>query len=108
MKVAIASTGNTPESNVDLKFGRCSCYVIYDTESRSVEYIPNPYKTDEESAGTSAVQLMVSRNVARIIAGEFGIKIKGLLDSLKIQLIIVKDRGKTIGEIIELLNNQTK
>lgn len=106
MKVAIASTGNTPESNVDLKFGRCSCYIIYDTESRSTEYLPNPHKSDEDSAGTSAVQLMISRNVTKIIAGEFGFRIKGLLDSLKIQLIVVKDRSRTVKEILELLNNQ--
>jgi len=33
------------------------------------------------------VQLVASRNVKKIVSGEFGMKIKPLLDSLKIQMI---------------------
>lgn len=105
MKVAITSTGNSLESTLDERFGRCSFFVIYDTESKSTEFIPNPNKEAENGAGPSSVQLVASRNVSKIVSGEFGMKIKSLVDSLKIQMIVVKDTNKKISDIIEMLNH---
>jgi predicted Fe-Mo cluster-binding NifX family protein len=106
MKTAITSTGNNAEARLDKRFGRCSYFVIYDTQSKSLEYIPNPYSNAEESAGSESVKLLAAKNVNRIISGEFGLKIKPLLDSLKIQMIVLKDSEKKISEIIELMNRQ--
>jgi predicted Fe-Mo cluster-binding NifX family protein len=105
MKVAITSTGNTLESVIDHRFGRCAYFVVYDTESKSIEFIPNPNKDAEEGAGPASVQLVASRNVGKIVSGEFGIKIKPLLDSLKIQMIVLKDPEKKMNDIIEMLNH---
>jgi predicted Fe-Mo cluster-binding NifX family protein len=104
MKIAITSTGNTLDSKLDQRFGRCSCFVIYDTETKSLEYIPNPGKDAQEGAGPASVQLVASRNVEKIISGEFGIKVKSLLDSLKIQMIVLKEPEKKINEILDMLN----
>ncbi|NLN96292.1 MAG: dinitrogenase iron-molybdenum cofactor biosynthesis protein [Bacteroidales bacterium] len=104
MKVAITSTGNTLESKLDPRFARCSFFVIYDTDSKSVEFIPNPNKDLEDGAGPAAVQLVAGREVKKIVAGEFGVKIKSLLDSLKIQMIVY-DSEKTIQEVIDMLNS---
>jgi len=104
MKVAITSTGNNLESKLDQRFGRCKYFVIYDTESRAMEFVPNSNKDVEEGAGPASVQLVASKKVNKIISGEFGIKIKSMLDSLKIQMIILKEPEKTIREIIEMLN----
>lgn len=105
MKVAITSTGNKEDSTIDQRFGRCAYLVIYDTVSKSVEYIPNPGKDAEEDAGPVCVQLAASRDVTKIISGEFGIKIKALLDSMKVQMIMLKDPDIKINEIIEMLNH---
>jgi predicted Fe-Mo cluster-binding NifX family protein len=104
MKVAITSTGNTLESKLDERFGRCAYFVIYDTESKATEFIPNPHKDVESGAGPAAVQLVASRGVSKIVAGEFGMKIKSLLDSLKIQMIVFKKPEHKIQEIINMLN----
>jgi len=105
MKVAITSTGNNLESKLDQRFGRCSYFVIYDMETKGIEFIPNPNKDAQEGAGPASVQIVASRNVQKIISGEFGIKIKSLLDSLKIQMIVIKEPEKKIEEIIKMLNN---
>ena len=105
MKVAITSSGNTLESKLDQRFGRCSFFVIYDSETKGMEFIPNPNKDAQEGAGPASVQLVASRNVGKIISGEFGIKIKPLIDSLKIQMIALKDSDKSINEVIEMLNH---
>ncbi|MGI6338836.1 MAG: NifB/NifX family molybdenum-iron cluster-binding protein [Bacteroidales bacterium] len=106
MKVAITSTGNTPESKLDQRFGRCACFVIYDTETNSLEFIPNPNKDALEGAGPASVQIVASRGVEKVISGEFGIKVKSLFDSLKIQMIVIKEPEKKIIEIIDMLNNK--
>lgn len=105
MKIAISSTGNTLESTIDQRFGRCAFFVIYDTTTNAMEFIPNPNKDAEEGAGPASVQLVASRNVNKIVSGEFGMKIKPLLDSLKIQMIILKEPDKKIKDIFEMLNN---
>jgi len=104
MKVAITSTGNSLDSILDERFGRCSYFVIYDTESKSTEFIPNPNKEAENGAGPASVQVVASRNVSKIVSGEFGMKIKSLVDSLKIQMIVVKETKK-VKEIIEMLEH---
>jgi len=105
MRIAITSTGNTLESTLDQRFGRCSYFVIYDTETKALEFIPNPNRDDEKEIGPAAVHLVANRKATKIISGEFGIKIKPLLDSLKIQMIVLKDPKKKIGQIIEMLNH---
>lgn len=105
MKVAITSTGNSLSSKLDQRFGRCSHFMIYDTETKGMEFIPNPNKDAQEGAGPASVQLVVSRNVQKIISGEFGIKIKSLLDRLKIQMIVLKEPEKKIEDIINMLNH---
>lgn len=105
MKVAITSTGDGQESLLDSRFGRCSFFVIYDTVSHSTEYIPNPYKENIEGAGLSSVSLIASRDVKKVVSGEFGTKVKSLFDSHKIQLVVLNNPTKRISEIIELLNH---
>jgi predicted Fe-Mo cluster-binding NifX family protein len=107
MKLAITSAGNNLQSTIDSRFGRCAYFVLYDTAVRSVEFLPNVHKDALDGAGPAAVQEIASRGVNQIISGEFGIKIKPLLDSLKIQMIIIKEPEKTIQDIIDLINNRT-
>jgi len=105
MKVAITSTGNIPDSKLDSHFGRCSYFVIYDTETHATEYIPNSNKENVEGAGPASVQLIASKGVEKVVSGEFGAKVKSLFDSLQIQLVVLNDPEKTISEIIKLLNH---
>lgn len=105
MKTAITSTGATLDSTIDPRFGRCSYFVIYDSELKSFEFIPNPNKIALEGAGPASVQFVASKGVTKIISGEFGAKIKSLLDTLKIQMVMIKDHDKTVQEIINMLNN---
>lgn len=105
MKIAITSTGNNLDSKLDQRFGRCSYFVIYDTDNEGLEFIPNPNKDASEGAGPASVQIVASKKVTKIVSGEFGLKIKSLFDSLKIQLIMLKDTDKSVSEIIEMLKN---
>ena len=106
MKIAITSTGNNPEAKLDSRFGRCSYFAVFDTESLSTEFIPNPNKENIEGAGPASVQLVASRGVKKVVSGEFGAKVKSIFDSLQIQLVVLSDTEKKISDIIELLNHK--
>jgi predicted Fe-Mo cluster-binding NifX family protein len=106
MKTVITSTGNSLESQLDSRFGRCSYFVLYDHTSHSIEFLPNPYRENIEGAGQASVQLVASKGANKIVSGEFGIKVKSLSDSLKIQLIVLNDPEKKIKDIVQLLNHK--
>ncbi|GAB1403527.1 MAG: NifB/NifX family molybdenum-iron cluster-binding protein [Lentimicrobiaceae bacterium] len=106
MRIAMASTGNSLEAKIDTSFGRCAWFVIYDTSNGGIEFIPNPTKGVEDHAGQSAVEFIKERNVSKIISGDFGLKIKPMLDSLNIQMIVVNDNTLTIHHIIQLLKKE--
>jgi predicted Fe-Mo cluster-binding NifX family protein len=101
MKIAVTSEGNTPESAIDTRFGRCAFFAIYNSETKEIEFLSNPAKESSEGAGPAAVQFIAKKGVTKVYAGEFGMKIRSLLDSLKIEMI--NEQDKTISEIISQL-----
>ncbi|MEA5005577.1 MAG: NifB/NifX family molybdenum-iron cluster-binding protein [Rikenellaceae bacterium] len=104
MRVAITATGNSLESKVDSRFGRCSYFVFYDTESESVEFLPNANRESVEGAGPASVQTVASKGAQKVVSGEFGAKVKAIFDQLQIQLIMIPDSNRTVAQIIEMLN----
>jgi predicted Fe-Mo cluster-binding NifX family protein len=111
MKYAITSKGYTLEDDVDKRFGRCEYIVTYEQESRAMVILPNPFRENDEGVGLMLVDLVHSKGVEKIVSGSFGIKIKSLLDSKRIQMIIPNRPGITVGDIIATIqrrNNQEK
>lgn len=106
MKIAITASGNQPEATLDQRFARCAWFVIYDDATQSTEFIANPNLNAVEGAGPAAVQFRASLQVQKIVSGEFGAKIKPLLDNLKIQMVVMKQPEMTVAGILNLLQNQ--
>ncbi len=104
MKTAISTMEKSLDSKLDQRFGRCGFFAIFDDTSGTTDFIENPNKESREGAGPATVQLVASHGVNKVVSGEFGIKIKPLLDSLNIQMIIIKDTEVTVAEIIEKLS----
>jgi predicted Fe-Mo cluster-binding NifX family protein len=109
MKYAITSKGYTLGDLVDKRFGRCEYIVTFESESRAIEFLPNPFRENDEGVGPMVVDLVHSKGVEKIVSGSFGIKIKSMLDSKRIQMIIPNKPGITVGDIIatiQLRKNQ--
>ena len=105
MKIAITSEGMDATSLLDSRFGRCAAFAIYDTDTRELNFIDNPNKDVDEGAGPASVSLIANQGVKRIISGEFGFKIKGLLNDLQIQMDARKEQ-KSITHIINELKEE--
>ena len=101
MKIAITSEGKTLNAQIDSRFGRCSYFAIYDTETKQTEFLENPAKEASGGAGPAAVQFVAKQGVSKIVAGEFGGKTLPLFQSLNIEMI--NESGKTIEQIISEL-----
>ena len=104
MKVAISSKGDTLDSEMDSRFGRCKFFAIYDSEDKSTLFIANTAATLTEGAGPAALQLLTSQGVSKLVSGNFGVKIKTLSSDLNVQLILMRE-SHTIESIINILNH---
>jgi len=106
MKTAISSTDNSFTSKIDTHFARCSYFVIFDSETGGIEFLPNPFKNELEDAGTLVSNFLKTIKVEKVIAGNFGIKVKSILDSLKIQMIVIEEDKHNVSDLLEFLKNK--
>jgi predicted Fe-Mo cluster-binding NifX family protein len=105
MKKVITSTGNSLLSEFDLRFGRAGWFCIYDIETGKTQFIKNKNKDLNGGAGTKSAELVAELGATQIISGDFGPKAKSLLEKMKIQMVVIDGKSKTIQEIIDLFNN---
>jgi len=106
MKYAITSIKDSVKSNCSSHFGRSEYFAIYDTEEKTLKFIKNPFQNLPKRAGPSVVKLLSSMNVQIVVSAEFGERIKNILESLKIGMIIISDPNKTIEKIISSIDNK--
>ncbi|MBN2537017.1 NifB/NifX family molybdenum-iron cluster-binding protein [candidate division WOR-3 bacterium] len=80
MKVAVTSTGATPDSAVDERFGRCRYFVIVNTDDDSFEAVENDASV-ASGAGVNAAQLLAGRSVEAVVTGNCGPKAFSVLNA---------------------------
>ena len=92
MKLAIASTGLTLQSNVSDVFGRSPNFIIIDLENDEIENvspIENPAK-NERGAGNLAAQFIIDQGVEALILGELGNVAFGILKNAGIKIYKIR------------------
>ena len=101
MKVAITSSGKELTALPDKRFGRCNCFVIYDTDDESVEFVDNPNSDHNEGAGPAAMQLIASKGAGKIITGHLGDKAASVAKQLGIEMDPIDDSQRSVEEVIQ-------
>ena len=86
MRVAIASSGKTLESQVDSRFGRCPYFLIIDSETEDFEVLENTAGQAPRGAGISAAQIIADKGAEAAIAGNFGPNAINVLSASKIKI----------------------
>jgi predicted Fe-Mo cluster-binding NifX family protein len=87
MKVAITSTGTTPQQRVDPRFGRARQFIIMDTESGEYQSVDNIQNFNApQGAGVQAAQNVVDRGVEAVVTGDCGPKAFRVLSAANVQI----------------------
>ncbi len=83
MKIAISSTGDSLDSNIDLRFGRACGFIIYDIENDTFNFANNNQNLNApQGAGIQAAQTVANQNADAVITGHCGPKaFKVLIDA---------------------------
>lgn len=90
MKIAVTASQDSIDSPIDMRFGRCPYYIIFETEDKKIkghEVVKNTAGTQMRGAGITAAQLVANKNVNLIITGNVGPKAYGVLSSTGIEII---------------------
>lgn len=96
-RIAICSSGSSPSSLVDGRFGRCKCFMLWDPQTGQYEALPNTGPEAEHGAGTGAVQALAKNNVAMVVSQRVGPNAYGALKEAKMKVFAIAD-GKTVEE----------
>ena len=72
MKVAATAKNNLLDSEIDPRFGRCSYFLIIDTETMEFDTISNESAMSRGGAGIQAAQTVAKTGVDAVITGNIG------------------------------------
>ena len=100
MKTVITSSENGIDSAFDLRFGRAAWFCVYDEENNNTEFIENTNAEASNGVGIKVAERMVELGVKKVISGDFGPKAKDILQKFDIQMVILKNEGETVKDII--------
>lgn len=104
MKICLTSMGETIDSQLDPRFGRCNYFIIYDTESTIYKVLKNVASNISHGAGIESVQTILKENVDVVITGNLGPNALRALNTSNIK--IMTNINGTIKEIIEKIRNK--
>ena len=72
MNIAVSSTTNTLEGEIDQRFGRCRYFLIIDSETLEFTVIDNESAMTSGGAGIKAAETIVQSNAEVVITGNIG------------------------------------
>jgi len=78
--IAVATLEKTENSQISDKAAHAPYYLIFDSGGNLLEVISNPFCDAERGAGPKVADLLASKNVSVVVAGDFGHKMKSAMD----------------------------
>lgn len=72
MKLAVTAKGQELDSGADPKFGRCSYFLLIDTESMEFESMRNSSKSARGGAGVQAAETLSNNGADAVATGNVG------------------------------------
>jgi predicted Fe-Mo cluster-binding NifX family protein len=102
MLVAVSASGNTMDSTVDPRFGRCDQFIIVNTDTMKYRLLKNSATSLGHGAGINAAQTIINKDIDVVISGSIGPNAYQTLSAANIKLY---QATGTIKEVIEKLKN---
>ena len=86
MKIGLSSSGKDLGSPLDLRFGRCPYFIIYDLETDKFNTIENKGANASGGAGIAAAQQIIDESVGAVISSNVGPNAHELLTDSDIKI----------------------
>lgn len=87
MKIAISAAGETLDSWVDPRFGRCPYFAIVDLDTERLEALANPFQDAAGGVGTQSAQFVVEQGAAALLTGKCGPKASAVLADAGVEVV---------------------
>ena len=107
MRIIISSTGESIDSNVDMRFGRCLFFLIVDTEDNkitNVSSVENQGAVQGHGAGIKAASQVGELKPDAVITGNLGPKASDVLNQFNIE--VFQGSGKIEDVVIKFLDGK--
>jgi len=103
MKIAISSTGQDMNSQIDPRFGRCAWFMVVQTDDMSFEVFENEFKSMGGGAGIQAANFIHSKDAAVVLTGNCGPNAMNVFSECNIKVITGQE--SVIRDVIEKFIN---
>jgi predicted Fe-Mo cluster-binding NifX family protein len=98
MKVAISATGRTLDDAVDPRFGRCSTFLLVETDDMTFEAVENGNSSLGGGAGIQTAQLVAQKGAKAVLTGNCGPNAHQTLSAAGIDVIV--GCSGTVSEVV--------
>lgn len=106
MKIAVTTAGADLSAPVELRFGRATAFLVYDTETKQFSRIENTQQLNAaQGAGIQAAQTVINAGAQALISGHCGPKAFQVLKMGKIQIYL--SEGGTVEEALRSFEEGT-
>ena len=103
MKIAVSSSGDKLDAQVDPRFGRCQYFIIVDPDTMEFDAVSNESAMASGGAGIQAAQNVANMGAEIVITGNVGPNAFQTLNAAGIK--IVTGAAGTIQDVIEKYKN---
>ena len=90
MKITVSATEGSLNADIDMRFGRCPYYIIFEIEENKIkghEILKNIADQEMRGAGITAAQIVVNKETNIVITGNVGPKSFSVLSASGIKII---------------------
>ena len=99
MKIAVSSTGQGLDAEVDPRFGRCQYFVIVDGDTMAFEAFENPNVMASGGAGIQSAQLVADKGAEVVLTGNCGPNAFQTLQAAGVSICV--GIAGTVGQAVE-------
>jgi predicted Fe-Mo cluster-binding NifX family protein len=87
MKIALSAIGQTLDTDIDPRFGRCQYFVIADSDTMEFETIINSSFSAGGGAGIATARNIIGKGIEAVITGSCGPNAYNVLEAAGIKVI---------------------
>lgn len=107
MNIAISSQEKEKNGLLDLRFGRCKYFLIFNTESKKIKAIKNKAIDADVGSGVEAANLVLKENIKAVITGNVGPNAMRVLKASNIK-VFTSDIKRVLDVIDDYQKNKLK